>query len=43
MGPVPVFYFPEDPSRSLALCCTSLRVRIPSEELEANMQRAAAK
>ncbi len=42
-GVVPVFYLPEDPSRSLALCCTSLRVRIPAEEFEARMQRAGAK
>ena len=43
MGPVPVFYLPEDPSGSLALCCTSLKVRIPSEEFDARMQRAGAK
>ncbi len=28
-GPVPVFYLPEDPTKSLALCCTALRVRMP--------------
>lgn len=38
-GPVPVFYLPEDPTKSLALCCTALRVRIPSEELATRMQR----
>lgn len=43
MGPMPVFYFPEDPSRSLALCSTGLRVRIPSEELDARMQHARMK
>ena len=43
MGPVPVFYLPEDPSRSLALCCTNLRVRIPSEEFAARMQKVGAK
>ena len=40
MAPLPVFYFPEDPSRSLALCCTNLSVRVPSEELEARIKRA---
>jgi len=42
MAPVPVFYFPEDPSRSLALCCTNLSVRVPAEDLEARMKRAGA-
>lgn len=43
MAPVPVFYFPEDPSRSLALCCTSLSVRVPAEEFEARVQQAGMK
>jgi hypothetical protein len=42
-GPVPVFYLPEDPTRSLALCCTVLRVRIPGEEFAARMQRIGTK
>ena len=27
-GPLKVFYLPQDPTKSVALCCTSLRVRI---------------
>jgi hypothetical protein len=30
-GLVPVFYLPQDPSNSIALACTSWRVRIPGE------------
>jgi hypothetical protein len=43
LGPVPVFYFPEDPSRSVALCCTTLQVRNPSEEFAARAQRLGMK
>jgi hypothetical protein len=42
-GLVPVFYLPEDPSKSLALCCTTLRPRIPSQEIATRMQRARVK
>jgi hypothetical protein len=31
-GLVPVFYRPEDPTKSIALCCTVSRVRTPGEE-----------
>jgi len=41
MGPVPVFYLPEDPTKSLALCCTALRLRIPDDHLPARVQRLA--
>jgi len=42
-GLVPVFYVPEDPSKSLALCCTMSRPRIPSEEIARKLQKARAK
>ena len=42
-GSVPVFYLPEDPTSSLALCCTALRVRIPGEDMAVRMQRIATK
>jgi hypothetical protein len=42
-GVVPVFYLPQDPTGSVALCCTKLRVRIPSEEVSASMQRIGMK
>jgi hypothetical protein len=42
-GVVPVFYFPEDPSRSLALCSTTLRVRIPNADLAARAERLGFK
>jgi hypothetical protein len=42
-GLVPVFYLPEDTSRSLALNCTHLRVRIPGDELATRTQRIGIK
>ena len=39
IGPVLVFYLPEDPTKSIAMCSTQLRVKVPSEELDARMQR----
>jgi hypothetical protein len=28
---IPVFYLPQDPSKSIALCCTASRIRLPEE------------
>jgi hypothetical protein len=38
-GLVPVFYFPENPSRSLALFSTRLRVRTPSDDFSRRDKR----
>jgi len=39
VGYVPVFYSPEDPTKSVALCCTAFRVRVPSEEPAVRLQK----
>jgi hypothetical protein len=38
-GVVPVFYLPEDPSESLALCSTKLRVRLSHDDFVARAER----
>jgi hypothetical protein len=42
-GVVPVFYFPQNPSRSLALCSTNLRVRVPRDDFAPRAERLGAK
>lgn len=42
IGLVPVFYFPHDPSKSVALCSVYSRIRIPSEERVPGLARVSA-
>lgn len=42
-GRVPVFYMPEDPTKSVALCCCNLRVRLPEESLERSAMKDLAR
>lgn len=41
-GVVPVFYIPENPSRSVSLCSTEWRLRIPDEELAERAEQLRA-
>jgi hypothetical protein len=41
-GLVPVFYLPEEPTRSVALCSVYLRVRIPARTTAPDVTRASA-
>ena len=38
-GLVPVFYLPEDPTKSVALCCAISRVRTADDRMKQEMQR----
>jgi hypothetical protein len=42
-GVVPVFYLPQDPTKSLALCSTQLRVRVPNDDFVARAERMGLK
>jgi hypothetical protein len=42
-GVVPVFYFPQNPGKSLALCSTELRVRVPKDDSAPRAERLGAK
>ena len=35
---IPVFYLPQDPTQSIALCCTASRVRLPEESAVSAMR-----
>jgi hypothetical protein len=42
-GVVPVFYFPRNPSKSLALCSTQSRVRVPKDDFVPRAERWGTK
>jgi len=42
-GVVPVFYLPEEPSNSLALCSTQLRIRLSNDDFAARAERTGFK
>jgi hypothetical protein len=42
-GVVPVFYLPQNPGKSLALCSTELRVRVPKDDSAPRAERLGAK